>query len=49
MHYDFGLRTIKTILIQAGKMKLKSINVPNYENITMDKALLSIQDHLKNL
>ena len=26
-HYDFGLRTIKAILVNAGKMKLRSINV----------------------
>ena len=36
VHYDFGLRTIKTILLQAGKMKLRSINVPTPENVQME-------------
>mgnify|MGYP001626862921 CR=1 FL=1 len=30
-HYDFGLRTIKTILVAAGKMKLMSIGIKNNE------------------
>jgi len=45
-HYDFGLRSIKAILTQAGKMKLKSINVPTAEEIQMDQAMQATQDHL---
>ena len=37
-HYDFGLRTIKAILVNAGKMKLRSINVKTSEELSLDKA-----------
>ena len=49
IHYDFGLRTIKTILVQAGRMKLRSINVPTQDNMTMVKSLSTIGCHLKDL
>ena len=43
IHYDFGLRSIKTILLQAGKMKLRSINVPTSEKIQMENSLTAIE------
>ena len=40
---------MKTILIQAGKMKLRSINVPTEDKMSMDRALNALDDYLKNL
>lgn len=44
-HYDFGLRTIKTILITAGQMKLRAISVKTEERIRMDQADHAIQNY----
>lgn len=41
-HYDFGLRAIKSILMAAGRMKLRSINIRTNEEIAMQKALHAI-------
>ena len=45
-HYDFGLRTIKTILIAAGKMKLRSICVKSAEQIAMENAEKQLHEYL---
>ena len=45
-HYDFGLRTIKSILVNAGKMKLRSINVQTSEELAVEKADAAIMDHM---
>ncbi len=45
-HYDFGLRTIKTILVAAGKMKLMSIGIKNNEQVQAIKAEGAISDYM---
>ena len=40
------MRTIKTILVSAGKMKLRSINVQTPDELALEKADVAITDHM---
>ena len=46
LHYDFGLRAIKTMLTNAGRMKLRAINVRTPDELARAKAEVAITDHM---
>lgn len=46
IHYDFGLRSIKTILVNAGKMKLRAINVATFNDLAVAKAKIAMDAHM---
>ena len=48
-HYDFGLRTIKTVLLNAGDLKLRALNVDTAEKLKLETAQIRIQDHVRSL
>ena len=48
-HYDFGLRTIKSVLIYAGEVKLRCMKVKSKANINADNADFRLIDHLNNI
>lgn len=48
-HYDFGLRTIKSVLVYAGEVKLRCMKVKTRGNIDAEKAAKRLDDHLCGL
>jgi dynein heavy chain len=48
-HYDFGLRTIKSVLVYAGIIKLRVMNVKNRLNINQETAENRLSDHLNGI
>ena len=48
-HYDFGLRTLKAILVAAGKMKLRAVRVLSNEELALNQANEHFADHLGNM
>ena len=45
-HYDFGLRTIKAVLLHARMLKLRSKNVKSQEVFALRHAREEIATHL---
>ena len=45
-HYDFGLRTVKTVLIYAGEVKLRVMKVKSRGNINKELADSRLSEHL---
>ena len=48
-HYDFGLRTIKTCLLNAGKLKLKALSVDFTAKVKMETANNRLKDYLESV
>ena len=48
-HYDFGLRTIKSVLVYAGVIKLRVINVKSLLDIKKEKADNRLSEHLNGI
>jgi hypothetical protein len=45
-HYDFGMRSIKAMLIHAQEVRLRVISVKNNDMIELDNAKHAIEEYI---
>ena len=48
-HYDFGLRTIKAVLVHAGQLKIRSQKVPAPEEQAVKKATIRLIRYIDDI
>jgi len=46
VHYDFGLRTIKTVLVHAGQLKLRACKVKTNEVQDKEESIQMLKEYV---
>jgi hypothetical protein len=47
IHYDFGLRTIKAVLLYAGLLKLRAMSVKSEDSIILKESRATLREYLE--